>query len=192
MPVSVDHCWTTPSLCSNGGGNPLQKHSYSSISDCWHMFILKYVGQLHLSHLSISQHYIQGIHKVSNSLVNMKSICVFRDIVPTFAHQYTSFVTVTCSEEHFLWQYCTICACYSKDGSVWQAYSIYNVYFIQHSLSLHHPPPFVMSRCPSYYYPVAFQGRHAQVFQIYGNRKLTDPHFHEKIWPISVHPSEYI
>ena len=69
---------------------------------------------------------------------------------------------------------------------------MYNAYFIQHSFYLHHPPPFVLSHCPSYYYSAAFQGICAQVLQIYGNRKLTDPHFQEKIWPISVHPSDYI
>ena len=69
---------------------------------------------------------------------------------------------------------------------------MYNAYFIQHSLYLNHPPPFVLSHCPSYYYSVAFQCRCAQVLQIYGNKKLTDPHFQEKIWSISVHPSEYI
>ena len=54
------------------------------------------------------------------------------------------------------------------------------------------PPSICFGHCPSYYYSVAFQGRCAQVLQIYGNRKLTDPHFREKIWPISVHPSEYL
>ena len=68
---------------------------------------------------------------------------------------------------------------------------MYNAYFIQHSLYLHHPPPFVLSHCPSYYYSVAFQGRCAQVLQIYGNRKLIDPYFQEKIWPISVLLSTY-
>ena len=53
-------------------------------------------------------------------------------------------------------------------------------------------PSICLSHCPSYYYSVAFQGRCTQVLQIYGNRKLTDPYFQEKIWPISVHPSEYI
>ena len=53
---------------------------------------------------------------------------------------------------------------------------MYNAYFIQHSLYLHHAPPFVLSHCPSYYYSVAFHGRCAQVLQIYGNRKLTDPY----------------
>ena len=57
---------------------------------------------------------------------------------------------------------------------------MYNAYFIQHSLYLHHPTPIVLSHCPSYYYSVAFQGRCAQVLQIYGNRKLTDPYFQEK------------
>ena len=60
---------------------------------------------------------------------------------------------------------------------------MYNAYFIQHSFYLHHPPPFVLSHCPSYYYSVAFQGRCAQVLQIYGNRKLTDPHFRRKYDP---------
>ena len=69
---------------------------------------------------------------------------------------------------------------------------MYNAYFIQHSIYLHHLSRFVLSHCPSYYYSVAFRGRCAQVLQIYGNRKLTDPHFQEKIWPNSVHPSEYI
>ena len=69
---------------------------------------------------------------------------------------------------------------------------MYNAYFIQHSIYLHHPPPFVLKHCPSYYYSVSFHGRCAQVLQIYGYRKLTDPYFQEKIWPISVHPSEYI
>ena len=57
---------------------------------------------------------------------------------------------------------------------------MYNAYFIQHSLYLHHPPPLILRHCPSYYYSVAFQGRCAQVLQIYGNRKLTDPYFQEK------------
>ena len=52
-------------------------------------------------------------------------------------------------------------------------------------------PPCVLSHCP-HYYPVAFQGRCAQVFQIYSNRKLTDPHIQQKMWPISIHPCQYI
>ena len=69
---------------------------------------------------------------------------------------------------------------------------MYNAYFILHSFSLHHPPPCVLSHRPFHYYPVAFQGRCAQVFQIYSNRKLTDPHFQQKMWPISIHPCQYI
>ena len=60
---------------------------------------------------------------------------------------------------------------------------MYNAYFIQHSLYLHHPPPIVLSHCPSYYYSVAFQGRCTEVLQIYGNRKLTDHIFRRKYDP---------
>ena len=41
MSMSVDHCWTTPYLCTNGDVDLLQRHSYSPISDWWHRFILK-------------------------------------------------------------------------------------------------------------------------------------------------------
>ena len=37
-------------------------------------------------------------------------------------------------------------------------------------------PSICLSHCPSYYYSVAFQDRCAQVLQLYGNRKLTDPY----------------
>ena len=57
---------------------------------------------------------------------------------------------------------------------------MYNAYFIQHSLYLHHPTPIVLSHWPSYYYSAAFQGRCAQVLQIYGNRKLT--HIFRRKW----------
>ena len=40
-------------------------------------------------------------------------------------------------------------------------------------------PPCVLDHCP-HYYPVAFLFRCAQVFQIYSNWKITDPHFQEK------------
>ena len=58
MPMSVDHCWTTPYFCTNGDVDLLQRHSYSPISDWWHRFILEYGDQLHLSRLFNSQHYI--------------------------------------------------------------------------------------------------------------------------------------
>ena len=32
MSMSVDHCWTTPNLCTNGDVDLLQRHSYSPIS----------------------------------------------------------------------------------------------------------------------------------------------------------------
>ena len=54
------------------------------------------------------------------------------------------------------------------------------------------PPPCVLNHYPSHYYPVAFQGICAQVFKLYSNRKLTDPHIQQKMWPISIHPCQYI
>ena len=44
MPVSVDHCWTTPSVCINGDFDPLQRHSYSPISDWWHRVYIEIWG----------------------------------------------------------------------------------------------------------------------------------------------------
>ena len=36
IPWHVDHCWTTPSLCTNRGFDPLQRHLCSPITDWWH------------------------------------------------------------------------------------------------------------------------------------------------------------
>ena len=44
MPGSIDHCWTTPSLCTNGGFDPLQRHPYSPISDWWHRVYIEIWG----------------------------------------------------------------------------------------------------------------------------------------------------
>ena len=100
----------------------------------------------------------------------------------------------------FLWSKFPVTILYSLSSKVklfegWECLTnSFNVQrlFYPASLYLHHPTPIVLSHCPSYYYSVAFQGRCAQVLQIYGSRKLTDPYFQEKMWPISVHPSEYI
>ena len=44
MPGSVDHCWTTPSVCTNGDCDLLQRHSYSPISDWWHRVYIEIWG----------------------------------------------------------------------------------------------------------------------------------------------------
>ena len=44
MPGSVDHCWTTPSLCTNGGFDPLQRHPYSPIRDWWRKVYIEIWG----------------------------------------------------------------------------------------------------------------------------------------------------
>ena len=59
-------------------------------------------------------------------------------------------------------------------------------------LFLASPPICVLSHCSSHYYPVAFRGICAPVLQIYSKRKLTNPHFQEKTWSISVHHCQYI
>ena len=149
------------------------------------------MGASHLSCLSNSQHYLQGLHKVSNSLAQSTCECE-RYSVPSSIHQNNCI----CNTD-FLWSIFPVTIFYSLsvmlfiERSVWQARSMYNAYFIQHSFALHHPHPCVLSHCPSYYYSVAFQDKYAQVFQIYSNRKLIDPHFQEKLWPISIDPCQY-
>ena len=44
MPGRVDHCWTTPGVCTNGDFEPSQRHSYSPISDWWHRVYIEYGG----------------------------------------------------------------------------------------------------------------------------------------------------
>ena len=44
MPGSVHHCWTTPSVCTNGDCDLLQRHSYSPISDWWHRVYIEIWG----------------------------------------------------------------------------------------------------------------------------------------------------
>ena len=71
MPGSVDHCWTIPSVCTNGGFD----------SPCKGMFTNKWLvahnlywnmSASHLSCMSSSQHYIQGLtvclHPLTNKL----------------------------------------------------------------------------------------------------------------------------
>ena len=44
MPGSVNHCWTTPSVCTNGDCDLLQRNSYSPISDWWHRVYIEIWG----------------------------------------------------------------------------------------------------------------------------------------------------
>ena len=44
MPVRVDHCWITPTVCTSGDFDPLQRHSYSPRSDWWHRVYIEIWG----------------------------------------------------------------------------------------------------------------------------------------------------
>ena len=119
MPMSVDHCWTIPNLCTNGDVDLLQRHSYSPISDWWHRFILKYEDQLHLLRLFNSQHYIYGIHKISNSLANLKSIC---EIHCAFVR---SPINCICNID-FLWSTFPVAILYSLSSKVIQRMGVFD------------------------------------------------------------------
>ena len=69
MPGSVNHCWTTPSVCTNGDFDPLQRYSCSSISDWWHSVYIEIFGQPFVSLVQQSASPPRtSLHKVSNSL----------------------------------------------------------------------------------------------------------------------------
>ena len=82
MPGIVDHCWTTPSICTNGNFDTHPHLAKAFIfTNKWLMAQGLYwnKGVIHLSCLSSSQHYLQRLHKVSNSLA--KSVCEVSDTV---------------------------------------------------------------------------------------------------------------
>ena len=202
---SVDHCWTTPSVCTNGDvDTPSPPHTTTNhhphptpppakalitIRDCGTGFILKY-GSNHLSCLPSSQHYLQGLHKVSNSLV--KSACEVSDAVcfkplTNKLHLWYRLSLKYISCDNILQFVTDVVQRMGVFGKLIQ-YAMPILYSIPSPCTT---PPCVLSHCP-HYHPVAFQGRCAQVFQIYSNRKLTDPHIQQKIWPISIHHCQYI
>ena len=145
----------------------------------------------HLSCFSSSQHYPQGLHKVSNSLG--KSVCEVSDTV--CLHPLTNKLRlrywpplkhISCDN---ILQFVTDVV--QRMGVLASSFNM-QCLFYPAFLLLASSPPCALSHCPSHYYPVAFQGICAQVFQIYINRKLTDPHIQQKMWPISIHPCQYI
>ena len=143
------------------------------------------MGASHLSCLSSSQHYLQGLHKVSNGLA--KSVCEASDTV--YLHPLTNKL--------HLWYWLPLkhISCDNILQFVTDVVQRMGVFgkLIQYAMpllsSIPSPgitPSMCLSHCPSHYYPVAFQGICGQVFQIYSNRKLTDQHIEQKMWPISI------
>ena len=184
MPGSVDYCRTTPSLCTNGDFDPLQRHPYSPISDWWHrvyMCILIHEGKFHLSPLSavsIASKDFTRFQIVSwNPSMKLEINCAF------IRSPLNCISNTDMLQTNFLWQYW----CYSKDGSFW----------LQRTMPILSSIPFpciTPSMCRVMVHLVIilllFRVDVLKFFQIHSNRKLTDPHFQEKLWPISVHPCQ--
>ena len=106
-------------------------------------FLLKYDVQLHLSRLSNSQHYLQGLHQVSNNLI--KSIWEVKGKKCAFIcapikcnwKMYSSWRSKFPMTILYI-----LSLMLSKDGSVWQVHSVYDAYFIQQSFFSHLRPMF--------------------------------------------------
>ena len=158
---------------TNGDCYLLQRHSYSPISDWWHRVYIEIWGPaiyhacptVSITHKDFTRYKIVK----HNPSVKLEIQCAF-------IH--------TCTNKLHL-RYWLPLKHISRDNIL----QFVNTHFIQHFFALHHPPSCVLSHCPSHYYPVAFQDRFAQVFQIYSHRKLADSHFQQKMWPISIYPA---
>ena len=147
------------------------------------------MGAIPLSCLSSSQHYLQGLHKVSNSLA--KSVCEVSDTV--CLHPLTNKL--------HLWYWLPLkhISCDNILQFVTDVVQRMGLFgkLIQYAMPISssiRSPCITTSMCfeSSQYYPAAVKGICAEVFQIYRNRRLTDPHIQQKMWPISIHPCQYI
>ena len=129
-----------------------------------------------------SQYYLQGLHKVSNSLA--KSICEVSDTV--CLHPLTNKL--------HLWYWLPLkhISCDNILQFVTDVVQRLGVFckLIQYAMPILFnilspciTPSIGLSHCPSHYYPVAFQGICDQVFEIYSNRKLTESHIQQKCDP---------
>ena len=161
---------------------PLQRHSYSPISGWWHRVFYLNIRVSHLSCVSNSQHYLQGLHRVSNSLA--KSICEVSDTV--YLHPLTNKL--------HLWYWlpqkhnsCDNILQFVTD--VVQRMGVFGnqLQYAKPILSNIPSPCITPSMC---FEPLSFsllsccfQGICDQVFQIYSNRKLTESHIQQKCYP---------
>ena len=158
MPGSVDHCWTIPCVCTKGDFGPLQRLSYSPISDWLHRVYIEIWGPAiyrAFPTVSITFKDFTRCHIVlHNPSVNVEILCAF-------THSPINCIRNT----DFLWSIFPVTIFDSLSlmlDKVWKCLAssfMYNVYFIQHFFTLHHPPPCVLGHCPSHYHPFAFQNR---------------------------------
>ena len=181
MPGSVDNCWTIPCVCTKGDFGPLQRHSYSPISDWWHRVYIELWGPA-MYHacptVSITFKDFTWCQIVlHNPSVNLEIVC-------TFIHPPINCIRNT----DFLWSIFPVTIFHSLSlmlDKVWECLaSSFNVQCLFYPAFLH------FASYPSMCFgPLS---RVFPVFQIYSNRKLTDPHFQQKMSPISIHPCQYV
>ena len=156
MPRNVEYCWTTP--------------------------YIEICGQLHLSRLSNSQHYPQGLQNVSIFLRNPSAKL---EINCAFTHLPINCICnidLLRSKFHVAILYSLLLMIFVQRVGVFGKFIQYTMHILSSI-----PSPCII---PSMYYEsflliiiIWFQGRCAQVFQIYSNRYLTAPHFRGKYEP---------
>ena len=173
MPGNVDHCWTTPSVCTNGDCDPLQRHSYSPISDWWHRLYIEIWGpaiyrawpKVSITHKDFTRCQIV----LHNPSVKLAIQCAFTHPFTNKLHlrYWLPLKHISCDN---ILQFVTYVV--QRMGIFCKL--IQYIIFILSSISS--PciiPSLCLSHCPSHYYPVAFQDRFAQVFQIYSYNKIS-------------------
>ena len=168
---------------------PLQRHSYSPISDWWHRVYIEIWGPATCHAcpaVSITfKDFTRFQIVLRNPYVKLETQCAF---IHSPIHCFWDI--------DFLWSIFPVMIFYSLSLMLFKEWErlagSFNMQCLFYPAFLLHasPPPCVLSHCPSHYHPVAFQGIFAQVFQIYTNRKLIDPHIQQKMWPISIHPCQ--
>ena len=170
-------------MCTDEDFEPLQRHSYSPIRDWWHRVYIEIWGPA-ICHacptVSITPKDLTRFQIVlRNPSVKLEIQCAFIHL------PINCICNISCDNSlQFLTDAVQIVGVFPK--------------LIQCTMPILSsiPSPCIipcgLRYCHSHYHPVAFQGRCARVFPICNNRKLTDPHFQQKMWPISIHPCQYI
>ena len=161
MPGSVDHCWTTPNLWTNGDVDPCEE------------FILQFAiwGPAPFVTL-VQQPEVVNDTFYLHPLTKKRHLKYWLALKQISSDNMVEFVTDVVQRVGVFGKLiqCTMPVSSIPSPCI--------------------TPLCVLSHCPFHYYPVVVQGLCAQGFQIYSDRKLTDRHFQEKMWPISVHPCQ--
>ena len=148
MPGSVDHCWNTPSLCTNGDFDPLQTYSYSSINEWWHSVYIEIWGPAicrACPTVSITP------KDFTWSQIVLRNPSLRLEIHYAFIR---SPIYSICNID-LLWSKFPVTIFYSLSLMLFKEWeclaSSFNVQ------CLFYPPPCILSHCPSHYHPVTFR-----------------------------------